>query len=460
MNARIGVLLLAAAGCTHLTPFSPRALAGQTFSLRPGWSMVLAVDGSVGGHPAEIRLAVEEPLSRVTEGCFASPPEVVGRVDTGGGKPDGGPGGRIQDAVVASEVQLGSRILGDVRALRDTGAACQLTLGSEVLMAFVLGVNPEARTATFHAQMPAAPAFESEDSVVLELTRDPRTDRPSLAVQLDTGGRPLTVPMGLATGLAAVELSPDAGRALVGADVAGKRLALTSLALAPDWVLRHVDVSVLGSAGEPQGAATGTGEPGAPASLSGVLGADAWGHYRILLDLKGQRVVLYRRPPPVEGQSGPESWTHLSSDTTASGSLVRFISWQMLDRGGRVALEPAHVRLTACRVGLTLGPDDPGASLEVAVPWAGLERDLPACAQELATVRAWTGALEVSGPLPCAGTCVYAQEVSTGRTVCSCADRRLAETLRARKTPTVPAPSEEPEPKDPAEPRPKTPAKR
>src|SRR5450631_2985418 len=144
-------LLLLAAGCTHLAPFSPRALVGQTFSLRPGWSMALALDGAVAGRPAIIRLAVEEPLSRVTEGCFESPPEVVARVDTGGSA-DAGPAAkaRFQEQVVASDVRLGARVLGDVRALRDAGESCELTLGSEVLIGFVLEVSPAARTVTFH----------------------------------------------------------------------------------------------------------------------------------------------------------------------------------------------------------------------------------------------------------------------------------------------------------------------
>jgi hypothetical protein len=424
--------------------------------------MALALDGSVAGRAAVVRLAVEEPLSRVTEGCFESPPEVVARVETGtahvadGGTEAGPARVAFQDEVVASDVRMGSRLLGDVRALREAGEGCEVTLGSEVLIGFVLEVDPGARTVTFHAGMPAAPRFQADDSVVLELTRDPKTDRPSLAVQLATGGLPLTVPMVLATGSAAVEVSVDAGRALTGRDARGRSFALTSLALAPNWVLHHAAASVMGVAPADTGKDEGplVSAPG----LFGVLGADAWGHYRILLDLRDQRLVLYRRPLPVEGQSGPESWTHLSSDSEKTGSRVRLISWQMLERGGRVPLEPAHVRLSSCRIGLTLGPEDPGASLEVVVPWAALEKELPQCAKELATVPAWTGELETSGPRPCSGTCVYAQELASGRTVCSCASQRAPEIVPTqRMTPPV---QEEPEPKDPTPPRSRPPASR
>jgi hypothetical protein len=450
MRQKLSGLGLLAVACTHLTPFSPRALIGQTVPLRPGWSMTLALDGQVGGRPAVVRLAVEEPHSRVSEGCFESPPEVLARVGTGAevARVDGGPTQvPFQEAVVARDVQIGSRTLGDVRALRDGGERCELTLGSEVLIGFVLEVNPGARTVTFHGATPAASRFQAEDSVVLELTRDPTTDRPSLAAQLDTGGLPLTLPMRLTTGSAAVEISADAARLLSGADARGGSFALESLALAPDWVLHHATASVMGGADTP---GQDEGALGSAPRLFGILGADAWGHYRILLNLREQRLVLYRRPPPVEGRSGPESWMQLSSDSAQTGSLVRLISWQTLDRGARVPLEPSHVRLVSCRIGLTLRPEDPGASLEVAVPWPELERGMPECARELARVPAWTGELETSGPRPCSGTCLYAQELSTGRTVCSCEARPLTELTPTQRL--KPPAQEEPEPKDPVSP--------
>jgi hypothetical protein len=416
--------------------------------------MALAVDGSLAGRPVVIHLAVEEPLSRVTEGCFQASPEVLARVNVEGALSDAGPLARprVEEQVLASGVLLGKRLLGDVRALRDPGPACELTLGSEVLIGFVLEANPEARTVTFHAEMPSAPRFQSEESVVLELTLDPRTDRPSLAVQVDTAFRPLTLPMVLATAEDKVRLSAAAGMALEGSDVSGGTLAPTSLALAPGWVLHHVLVSVGGAPGaEPISGPDG--EPRSP-SLSGVLGADGWGHYRALIDLRGQHMVLYRRPPPVDGGPGPESWTHLSSDSTPTGSLLRFISWQLLDRGGQLPLEPGYVRLKHCRVGLTLGPLDPGASLQVAIPWPALEKEFPECFQELATVPAWTGELDVTqASPPCTGTCVYAQELHSGRTVCSCSfATRVTEPRGTHPGPVIPA-SEALEPKDPQKPR-------
>jgi hypothetical protein len=418
-------LLLATSACSHLTPFSPRALVGQTFPLRPGWSMAASLDGSVAGRPAILRLAVEEPFSRVTEGCFEGTPEVLARVDTGPGLGDGGPasGRHFEQQVLAADVRLGSRSLGDVRALLDAGAACELTLGSEILIGFVLEMNPAARTVTFHAQMPAPPVFQSEESVLLELSLDPRTDRPSLAVQLDAAANALTLPMVLTTAQATVSLSVEAGRALTGSDASVRGLALKSLALAPGWVLHHAVVSVAAPPGAEAAAGSQANEPLAAPGPAGFLGADAWGHYRLLLDLRGQRLVLYRRPPPVDG-AGPESWTHLASNSTPTGSLVRLIFWQTLEAGGEVPLEPEYVSLTHCRVGLTLAPEDSGASLAVAIPWPGLEEALPVCARELATVPAWAGELQAAPTArPCSGTCIYAQELPGGRAVCSCSSR-------------------------------------
>jgi hypothetical protein len=449
-------LLLGLAACTHLTPFSPRVLAGQTFSLRPGWSLALAVDGHVAGRPAVIHLAVEEPLSRVTRGCFEATPEAVARVDTVGLPPDAGPTprARFQEQVLALDVRLGSRTLGDVTALLDGGASCELTLGSEVLIGFVLEVNPGGRTVTFHAEMPAAPVYRSEESVVLELALDPRTDRPSLAVQLGAAGNPLTLPMVLATAEGPVRVSARAGRALAGTDVGGKSLWAHSLSLAPGWALHHVVVSVMEAQGTEALGGGAEAELRETPPLSGVLGADAWGHYRVLIDLRGQHLVLHRRPPAVEGGPGPESWTHLSSESTATGTLVRFVSWQALDRGGHLPLEPAHVRLGSCRIGLTLGPEDPGASLEVAIPWPGLEKEMPDCAREAAAVPAWTGDLVVTlAPRACAGTCVYAQELTTGRTQCRCSEKASPSSAGA----PLPSPDasgpEAPEPEDPKRPR-------
>ncbi len=458
---RLVAPLLAAAACVHLTPFSPHALAGQSFPLRPGWSMALALDGSVAGRPAVVRLAVEEPLSRVTAGCFASPPEVLGRVRTealSSPAADGGPAGAglAHEEVLAPAVQLGKRLLGDVRALRDEGETCVLTLGSEVLVGFVLEVDPAARAVTFHAEMPAAPKFQLEESVVLELTLDPRTDRPSLAVQLSTAGNPLTLPMLLATASDRVQLSASAGRALAGPDMAaGALLALHSLALAPDWVLHHAVASVL-----PEEVPDGGGAAGASsteAAPSGILGADAWGHFRTLVDLRGQQLVLYRRPPPVQDGNGPQSWTHLSSESTPDGALLRFHSWQMLDTGGQVPLESAYVALHTCRVGLTLGPEDPGYGLEVAIPWAELERTLPGCARELAKVPAWTGELAVGpSPRPCSGTCIYAQELPSGRAICTCSSVTAPVAQPdVPAAPAVPVPeaSEPEDPRAPGQPR-------
>jgi hypothetical protein len=417
--------------------------------------MALAVDGSVSGRPAIIHLAVEEPLSRVTSGCFESSPETVARVDTGSAPLDAGPEPRprFRTQVLANNVRLGSRALGDVTALLETGEACQLTIGSEVLIGFVLEVNPGARTVTFHAEMPTSPVYRTEESVVLELTLDPRTDKPSLAVQLDAAGRPLTLPMVLATADSQVRVSAQAGRELAGSEVGGQSLVPKSLSLSPGWALHHVLVSVLEASAEEGAPAPAQSEPPSSPPLFGALGANAWGHYRVLIDLRGQHLVLYRRPSVVEGGPGPESWTHLSSESTPTGSLLRFISWQPLDRGGQLPLEPGYVQLKSCRLGLTLGPEDPGASLAVAIPWPGLLKQMPDCAHEVARVPAWTGDLDVAAPSRlCPGTCLYAQELATGRTLCECAGRPpVLREQPPEATPDAPG-LEGPEPVDPAKP--------
>ncbi len=452
---------LSLAACVHVTPFSPRALVGQTFPLQTGWSLPLALDGSVAGHPATIHLAVEEPFSRVTEGCFESPPEVLAQVRTPGSSmassDAGAPPPALEKQVLAADVRLGQRILGDVHALLDSAGRCELTLGSEVLVGFVLEVEPGARTVTFHSDMPPPPKFEAEQSVVLELTLDPQTDRPSLAVQLGTAGAPLTLPMVLATAAARVQLTEAAGRALAGSEapspgVGRGWVALRWLAMAPGWELHHVVASV-----QQEQASPSAGAPNPALTSFGLLGADGWGHYRSLINLRGRQLVLYRRPPPVEEGAGPQSWTHLSSQSTPTGTLLRFISWQTLERGGQVPLEPVHGAVRSCRVGLTLGPEDPGYGLEVAIPWPGLQEALPECAKELAAVPAWTGELGTSAAQrPCSGNCLYAQALPSGRTVCACSSRPNVPPSGAASPAPALAPSapEANEPEDPAAPRP------
>jgi hypothetical protein len=155
----------------------------------------------------------------------------------------------------------------------------------------------------------------------------------------------------------------------------------------------------------------------------------------------------------VEGGPGPESWTSLSSESTPKGSVLRFVSWQTLDGGGHLPLEAGYVHLTACRLGFTLGPEDPGASFEVSIPWPGLEKELAECAREVATVPAWTGDLDVNAASrPCRGTCVYAQQLPAGKTVCYCAvSASVVHLPTVSPAPDTAAPSG-PEPSDPATP--------
>ena len=136
--------------------------------------------------------------------------------------------------------------------------------------------------------------------------------------------------------------------------------------------------------------------------------------------------------------------------------------WRDLPKGGRLYLEPrgadGAVIRTQCRVGISFSASDRGASTEHLFPWPGLDRAMPACAQELTHARSVEPALfEEGGVDECPGACAFAQSLEGRQVSCECqplgesseAEKRFLEIYRRtldQERPPRPPPPEEKEP--------------
>jgi hypothetical protein len=246
----------------------------RVLSLRAG-AQVLAVDGTLAGRPVEIRLAVEEPRSLVSSGCYATAPAAQGQVKL----PQLAGGWSTFPELSITGLTLGGDFLPAFPAAVVTEpSGCIVQLGLDVLGNAVVDVDLEARTVTLS---PAVPALSKDlDQVAVDLTRSPDTDRLLVAVQL-TGAR-ATALQALVVGTArSTELAAIPARAL------GAESVIRAMQLAPEWEACDVPVRVRTDWARSPGV--------------GVLGVEGWGARRALLDLGAPRLTLVRpkgAPPP------------------------------------------------------------------------------------------------------------------------------------------------------------------
>ena len=246
----------------------------RVLSLRAG-APVLAVDGTLAGKPVEIRLAVEEPRSLVSSGCYATPPVAQGQVklpQLGGGW------------ATLPELQVsGLALAGDVlpvfaAAVVSEPGGCIVRLGLDVLGNAVVDVDLDARTVTLAPAVPTLP--KDSDQVTVDLTRAPDTDRLLVATQL-TGSRATALQTLVLGTSRSTELAAIPARAL------GAESVLRAVQLAPEWEACDVPVQVRTDWARSPGI--------------GLLGVEGWGARRALLELGTPRLILVRpkgAPPP------------------------------------------------------------------------------------------------------------------------------------------------------------------
>jgi hypothetical protein len=280
---RLGSLLLAGiVACAHGD--GPKLPRSRVLPLRPA-TQVLAVDGTLAGAAVEIRLAVEEPRSLISSGCYATPPAAQGQVRL----PQLGGGWSTLPELLVSGLALGGEVLPAFpAAVAAEPGTCMIRLGLDVLGTAVVDVDLDARTVTLAPALPALPKDVEQGTV--DLTRAPDTDRLLVATQLT--GAAATALQTLFLGTArSTELAAVPARAL------GAESVLRVVQLAPGWEACDVPVRTRTDWARPPGI--------------GVLGVEGWGARRALLELGAPRLILVRPkgalPPPCRdtGSSRP-----------------------------------------------------------------------------------------------------------------------------------------------------------
>lgn len=437
------VLSLAALVGCH-SALGPEASAGQdleglTLPLPAEGHLKLEVQGAVAGTPAEIALELAQPLTLVSEGCFpqgAPSSERTVRV------PQLAAGLTSYPEISLAGLTLGSTRVGTVRAGLVRGVKdCRVTVGSDVLEAYALAVSLARRTVTF-ARAGSAATFAAPagwEVTRLELSRDPQTDWPLVPAQLTQDGARLTGPFALTTSATRSHVSE---RAALGAglrpasqqieamhlpaqlplppSLGAEILSTDALELTPEVSLPHLEVSLV--------------PPWERENPLGTLGSDVWGRFDALIDLRGHALVLSRPRVAVSrggsacgapGQERGEACFQLESGPDAAGARATVTLWRALPHGGRVEVEPlgADGKPVAlpCRLGFTFSPQPEGASLSQTFPWPQLAQGLPECGQALSAARSFQFAIWSEGyDRTCPGSCAFAQEPGSGRTVCSC----------------------------------------
>lgn len=447
MLRAVPLLVLAACSARSLGPKGSGDLTGVTLALKSSPGLKLAVDGHVEGTRAEVIFDVASPMSRVTTGCFEDAPSTGNTVRIP--RPDG-------ETDTVSEVLVHGVTFGQHRyrafiAGLQQSEKCVVTFGNDVLLPWAMSVDVARRTVTFsksqsvehwraHAVTPPddRAGFESH---LLELTRDPRTDWPMLAVKVSQGPADLVGPFVLSTGEAQSQVSEDAARA------AGLRTGfelLEGIEL-PDGVqipaeletfkgITFDSVELAPGVGVHEGALRALpGTEGRPRAALGVLGCDLWGRFDAVIDV-GANVLLLQRPRVLAsgahqrcdrgGHVDEESCFELQVEKTKSALIATGTIWRALPEGGRLHLDFSSPRgkiSSPCRMGLTFSPTDRGESTQHELPWEQLEQVMPACAIALKDASGVELSMFEDGALPeCPGTCAFAQDLRTGRVSCEC----------------------------------------
>jgi hypothetical protein len=463
------VALVVLAGCHRSAAPIPEqgGLAGRTLPLMPSPALRLSVLGSLEGRPVPVQLDVDRPLSLVSSACFGdTPPRPEGQVRA----PE--PGGMKDWAMVPLPgLRVGGVSVPGLSAGLTGEKGCSVTLGSDVLAAYALTVEPLLREVTFSpsrsreaymAELTAPGADPSLETHLLELSREPTGDWPLLAARVAQGEAQLTGPFVLST------REPFSRLAVKPAESQGLRTLELSAGL-PARVLPVDSVEVAEGVGV-RPLVFETGPWTSPSSL-GRLGPDVWGHFRATLDVQAG-VLLLRRPRVLASgerqrcaRSGTEGFDDescyaLHTRREADGTLSLSVTvYRDLPEGGRLYVEPlgedGKPMQVGCGVGVTFMPGSRGVTTQHRIPWPSLAQTMPECAEQLSAARGYGLALFEEGRLrECPLTCAFVQETTTRPPVCECQETPLGEglsTLPRKPGPAQPPPKEERqrEPEDP-----------
>jgi hypothetical protein len=447
------------------------------------------VDGEVAGLEATVVLDVAQPITLVSTGCFGQElPKTATFVRYLE------PGGELREAPEISllRARVGDRRLGSRRvALYEDDERCMLVVGNDVLAPYALEVDPSTRRIRITRSRPradyAAVALAAAgqpgqglEHHLLDLVRDPKNDWPLLGVRMRQDRAVLTGTFVLSTGQSETVVGqaqarsvglrpgPDFVRELgVPDDIAlpknlgGNTYSLDRLELSPGFGVRFVGVQALDE---------WKGE-----GIIGVVGGDVWGRFIAVIDaaagvlvLKRPRVFASGDRQRCAGQGGPseEACFVLHQEDVEGGVDLVATLWRELPRGARVYLDVLDAQgqalSTTCRVGLSFGRSDRGITAAHRIPWQGLTRSLPSCADQLSSAAQVRFSLwEEEAHDACPGNCAFVQDSLSYRVSCECqggalagmgeAERKFIEMYRGIMKRRGPADAEDadPEPEDP-----------
>jgi hypothetical protein len=234
-------------------------------SLRSGPG--LRADGTIGGGNAEVRLSLEEPRSLLSAACLGSVPqsEVQVRLPLLQG------GWQTLPEIPLTGVTVEGHPLPQFRAAVIQDSSCVLWLGTDVLGRSILDVDLDARTVRIARDAPELPA--SLEQTQVEISRAPDSDRLLVAAQLAGTSATVLQTLIVATGRSS-ELAQFTSLLL------GAETVLRSVQLAPGWEVCDVPVR--------------SRSDWTRAPAIGVLGPEAWGARRVLIDLGASRMTLVR----------------------------------------------------------------------------------------------------------------------------------------------------------------------
>jgi hypothetical protein len=434
--AHLVLCLALLAGCHREAVAPTKALAsleGLTLPLRPHLEVRLEVEGKLGAKAVPVVLDVARPLTRISTACFEGTRPA--REGTWKGR---GPSGeeRTWPLTRLEGLSLGGVELPAWRVGLSSEDSCQVALGMDVLAPYALTVEPTRREVTFSPSRPREEyqrQEEEEDTGELELSLALAWDESSgwwlLPGRVEQRGVALNGVFALDT------LEPHSLVSREPAEAAGlvplKGQRSRSAAFLVDKLLlvdEEWRVSPLFFE-----AGTAWGMP----HVAGRLSMDVWGRFRTTVDAKAGVVVLRQRM--VEG-SGERSRCHRPAEARPSaqacysvhlrrlpegGMLVTGAVHRDLPEGGRLLLEPVDAQGQplpgACGVGFTFIPSSRGVTLQQAVPWPELDRDMPRCAALLREARGYALSFFEEGlSHGCPTTCAFVHEPSNGQTLCQC----------------------------------------
>jgi len=385
-------LLAACASTPGGSTRAERGLVGARLPLIDAPARRLEVAGAVGSNPARVLLDVTRPLTLVAEGCLSGVAVAMSgehiKVPSAAGDAE------VYPALSLRELRVGGAALGAIKVgLVEGEASCRVWVGLDLLGDLALEIDPLRREVLMSASRPAEayPLMEAaQDEAVglVALSREPTTDVPLLPARLtlDTVGFAGTFVLATAEESSTLWLPP--GAVEVTAELGEEAMiAPSEIELVAGLPLKHAPLSV--------GAGSGS-------AVLGGLGADTWGRFHAIIDVKA-RALRLSRPKSAAAACEDARCVRSAVLKREAGPEGSVIVWGELARGGVATLQavgPDGAPL--CELAVAFPPS--GAGEGMAFPLSGADSPGAGCAA--AASRLEVVNLALGNPASAEGVCV------------------------------------------------------